>query len=374
MYTTCLFCNADLGANTALPTFPVGSRLAFDTARGRLWVICAVCDRWNLSPLDERWEAIEECERRFRGTKLRYSTDNVGLGYLPEGLALIRIGPALKPEIAAWRYGRLLGRWLPAARRDPLLRLAKKWAGRGEAAVDYTFRRVFGVHLGYDLATWLRVHGQADRVLVVTRGDDGNMAVIRARDLDQTELIRPDPRAPWQLQVRQQHGVTTLSGDAGLHVAGKLLSVLNGGGATEAEVRFAVAKLEDAGNPASYFARVAAIAMRCSWGRFPDALPSAEPMPEPPASEAERLALSITKRSFWGRGGIGSEPRTPLPRLPLVDRLALEMAANEDVERRALEGELALLESAWRGAEAIAAIADRLFLDRSRAEPLPVTT
>jgi hypothetical protein len=372
MYTTCLFCNSDLGVNRALPTFPVGTRLAFDAQRGRLWVVCAVCDRWNLSPLDERWEAIEECERRFRMTQIRFSTDNIGLAYLTEGLALIRIGPALKPEIAAWRYGRLLGRWLPAARRDPFLRMARKLAGRGEAAINFTFRRVLGVHLGYDLSTWLRVHGQGDRVLAVTRGDEGGVAVIRARDLDRAELIRPDPQAPWRLQVRHRDGVTTLSGDAGLHVAGKLLAVLNGGGATEAEVRYAVTKLEDAGNPESYFARVAAIAMRCWWGRFPDALPSGEPLQET-GSEAERLALSITKRSFWGRGGIGSEPSTPLPRLPLVDRLALEMAANEDVERRALEGELSLLESAWRGAEVIAGIADRLFLDRGRADPLPVT-
>lgn len=359
MYNDCLFCDSNLGTNEVLPTFPVGTRLAFDAERGRLWVICTWCDRWNLSPLDERWEAIEECERRFRRTALRFSTDNIGLAHLPEGLALVRIGPARKPEIAAWRYGRLLGRWLPGARRDPLLRLARSWAGQGEAALDYTVRRVFNVHLGYDLATWLRVHGQSERVLAVTRGDDDAVTVIRARDLDHTELIRPDPREPWSLRVRHDHGTTTLSGDAGLHVAGKLLAVLNGAGANEADVRYAVSKIEDAANPESYFAKVAAIAMRCWWGRFPDALPI-ENAEEAASSEAERLALSITKRSFWGRGGIGCEPRTPLPRLPLADRLALEMAANEDVERRALEGELALLEMAWRGAENIAAIADRL--------------
>jgi hypothetical protein len=95
-------------------------------------------------------------------------------------------------------------------------------------------------------------------------------------------------------------------------------------------------------------------------GALPDA-PADTVMEELPSSEAERLALSITKRSFWGRGGIGSEPMTPLPRLPLVDRLALEMAANEDTERRALEGELAVLEAAWRQAEEIAAIADGMF-------------
>jgi hypothetical protein len=43
-------------------------------------------------------------------------------------------------------------------------------------------------------------------------------------------------------------------------------------------------------------------------------------------------------------------------------RLALEMAAHEDSERRALEGELALLEQAWKEAEEVAAIADNMFL------------
>lgn len=46
-----------------------------------------------------------------------------------------------------------------------------------------------------------------------------------------------------------------------------------------------------------------------------------------------------------------------------MDRLALEMAANEDVERRALAGELDALLAAWRDAEEIAAIADDLFAD-----------
>ncbi len=38
------------------------------------------------------------------------------------------------------------------------------------------------------------------------------------------------------------------------------------------------------------------------------------------------------------------------------------MAANEDAERRALQGELATLERAWQEAEEIAAIADDLLL------------
>jgi hypothetical protein len=124
-------------------------------------------------------------------------------------------------------------------------------------------------------------------------------------------------------------------------------------------VQSAYRKLEDAGDPDGYFARIAALALRTSWGRFPDAVADGPLMPAH-LSDAERLALYLTNRSFWARGAIGSEPRTLLPKLPLVDRLALEMAANEDAERRAMEGELTVLEAAWREAEEIAAIADTL--------------
>lgn len=50
-------------------------------------------------------------------------------------------------------------------------------------------------------------------------------------------------------------------------------------------------------------------------------------------------------------------------RLPVVDRLALEMASNEDMERRAMRGELAALHAAWKGDEEIGAISDELFAD-----------
>ncbi|HVZ78523.1 MAG TPA: hypothetical protein VG818_11135, partial [Gemmatimonadaceae bacterium] len=105
MYATCLFCHSHLGRNESIEHFPVGRRLAFDAAKGRLWVICTHCGRWNLSPLDERWEAIEECERAFRDTRVRVATGNVGLARLPERVELVRIGAPLRPEFAAWRYG-----------------------------------------------------------------------------------------------------------------------------------------------------------------------------------------------------------------------------------------------------------------------------
>jgi hypothetical protein len=51
--------------------------------------------------------------------------------------------------------------------------------------------------------------------------------------------------------------------------------------------------------------------------------------------------------------------------VPKTIRLALEMAAHEDTERRALEGELAMLEAQWKDAEEIAGISDNMFLPPS---------
>ncbi len=62
---------------------------------------------------------------------------------------------------------------------------------------------------------------------------------------------------------------------------------------------------------------------------------------------------------------VAGEPAVLLSRLPKEWRLALEMSLHEDTERRALEGELAELESAWRRAEEIAAIADDLLVPES---------
>jgi hypothetical protein len=53
-----------------------------------------------------------------------------------------------------------------------------------------------------------------------------------------------------------------------------------------------------------------------------------------------------------------------------VDRLAVEMALHEEAEMRALRGQLADLERAWREAEEIAAIADDLLVPSSIRDAL----
>jgi hypothetical protein len=360
LYTSCLFCHLDLGANHFLPTFPVGRRLAFDSKKGRLWVICTRCGRWNLTPLEERWEAIDESERLFRGTRLRMSTDNVGLAQFRGGFELVRVGPALLPEIASWRYGTRLVRFEPEEDKRPALfirgarLIARATAG---ALVGYAH----AVGLSDDAVLRMRTFRRGQGVLLRTNDEYGHPIVVRYSHLGAAELVRPEKDSPWQLKLHHDSGIATLAESPALRVAGKMLATLNVGVASSSEVQHAISKLDEAGDPEGYFTRVASLAMRTSWGRFPDAV--AEREVEPKGTFSERLALQLANRSFWGRGGTGSDDQTPLFRLPAVDRLALEMAANEDIERRALLGELESLHAAWKDAEEIASIADELFAD-----------
>src|SRR5262245_35861703 len=360
MYTTCLFCHSDLGANHFLPTFPVGRRLAFDSRKGRLWVVCTRCGRWNLTPLEERWEAIDECERRFRGTRLRMSTDNIGLAQFRGGFELVRVGPALLPEIASWRYGTRLARFaVEREQQQGLLVRGAQLVARATASALVGYATSIG--LSDDAVLRMRTFRRRTGVLLRASDEYGYPIVVRYAHLGAAELIRPEKDQPWQLKLKHDTGTAVLAESNALRVAGKMLATLNFGVASQSEVQHAISKLDDAGDPEGYFTRVASLAMRTSWGRFPDARDAVE---RPSTSSfAERLALQLANRSFWGRGGTGSDEKTPLYHLPAVDRLALEMAANEDIERRAMRGELEALEAAWKDAEEIAAIADELFAD-----------
>jgi hypothetical protein len=77
-------------------------------------------------------------------------------------------------------------------------------------------------------------------------------------------------------------------------------------------------------------------------------------------------AIATSDKEHWR----GKDSKGALKNLPSAGRLALEMAAHEDSERRALEGELHVLEEAWRAAEEIAGIADDMFLPASVDEDL----
>jgi len=378
MYSTCYHCLAPLGRNAAVELFPVGRRLAFDAVRGRLWAVCLHCGRWNLAPFDECSEGIEPCERLFRVARRRYSTTHIGLAQLADGTELVRVGPALRPELAAWRYGGQLLRTRP---RGPhtlgrtLFRAATAYAAgvaRARRWVTGTAGPGTAEERGLQFAL-ARSSGYAEQVIAVARpghatlpgGDGVSVPVLRRRHLTGAVLVRPERGDAWRLEVPHEYGLVQLSGAQGLRTAATLLAAVNAHGVTPEAVTAALRKVDEAADPDGYFNRVLHVAWRSRWGRSAPALALAG-QAAGPAREADEddvtggLAVSLTGRAFWGRGGIGSPERQLLLRTPLVDRLALEMAAHEDAERTALAETLAELAAAWREAEELACIADAL--------------
>jgi hypothetical protein len=375
MYNTCTFCYAPLGTNGVLETFPVARRVAFDPKKACVWAVCPGCTRWNLVPIEERWEVVGECERRFRRTSMRYSSGNIGLARLSDDLELVRIGPALRPEFAAWRYGKVLVRRRPVSRRimdkaaSAFVNASKRLLASSRAASHRDPRAATAQLL-------MTVYG--NKVLDVmqlpggrrTSDSDVPVGIVRYRHLMQASLVRPEAGRPWSLNIPHDHGMLTLLGDDGIRAAARALAIVNGtqrgGGFSQETLDTAVRKVDESSQISGYFNRVLTIALRTHWGR-----PGGDDQSDAAkaraletltvgSSDIERLAFRLTGRTFWGHGGIGSEPQTALLDVPLVDRLALEMAAHEETERRALEGELADLEEAWREADEIAAIADAL--------------
>jgi hypothetical protein len=313
VFAHCLYCKGHLGGNYYVEMFPVGRRLAFDGARGRLWVVCTRCTRWNLSPLEERWEAIEMCERLFRDARRRVSTENIGFARLPEGLDLVRIGSPQRPELAAWRYG------------DQLRRRRRRY--RVEQAANIV--AVSSGFIGFmPASTVLDLHRNRRVVARVNDGAGEPLAITR-KQAKAVRLRPADNEHGWLIAVPHRDRQVEVHGSEAVRLAGLLLPHVNRQGANAELVEQAVREIERAGGAEPFF-RIA----------------------------ADR----VDKHEAWAL--IGKYDHR-LIKSPIELRLALEMAAHEEAERRALEGELALLEQDWREAEEIAAIADDLLVPRA---------
>ena len=347
MYSTCIHCRKSLGANEAIEALPIGRRLAFDARKGRLWVVCRSCERWNLTPFDARWEAIEQSERAFRDTRVRVSTDNIGLARLADGTELVRIGEPQRPEFAAWRYGDQFGRrrvkaivtgvGLTAA--TGLLVSGAVASGVGLAALAPLVHvmNMVGVVSAVGMAQKPLDHPDGGRFIPIgnPRIVPSDRAAGWAIDIGYTVHYHgPDPTLRnggyWEMMRRQQGGKNEL-GRVQLHGADavpllrRLMPLLNFGGARRTVITDGVSLIEQAGGP-ERFGKWAA-GMRGEWA---------------------------AKSTFGDTGDLSV--------IPVAARLAFEMAINEDAEREALEGELTALERAWAEAEGIAAIADALLL------------
>jgi hypothetical protein len=318
MYAHCIFCKAHLGRNEVVELFPIGRRLAFDEARGRLWAVCVRCGRWNLTPIEERWEAIEQCERLFRESRRRVSTEQVGLARLSEGLELVRVGAPQRPELAAWRYGR---HFLRRRRRNQFEAMAPSGIALAMGAVALPL--YWPLAIGG--AAW-EFH-RSRRVVARVSDDAGAPIVLRPKHARDVRLVESDGEHGWALRMPAGGGrIIERSGDEALRLAGALLPHVNRKGAPPALVEASVAELESAGSAEAFF---------------------------------RSAAVKVRKHEVWA---LWKPFEFRLEKAPTEIRLALEMAAHEESERRALEGELAQLEHAWREAEEIAGIADNLLV------------
>src|SRR5438128_12109526 len=107
MYRSCAFCNGRVDGDGGPTGLGVGRRLGFDEWKGRLWVICPRCSRWNLAPLDDRLERIEALARAGDEGRVAAATDQVAL-IRWHGYDLVRVGKPRRLELATWRYGERL--------------------------------------------------------------------------------------------------------------------------------------------------------------------------------------------------------------------------------------------------------------------------
>lgn len=307
MYTTCAFCSATLDGDGGPSGLGVGRRLAFDEWKGRLWVICRSCARWNLTPFDDRLERIEALARTAQAGHVTAFTDEIAL-IRWERYELVRVGKPPRVELAHWRYGERLAQ-RARDRLKVVVPLTVAALGVGVAA---------NVALGGGLGVVvLNLHNLAERVYLNIIGNRriplveppacsrcGQLMELRAKHVQHARLV-PETRADVAVLLSCPHchseGAVVI-GDAAARVLRQGLTYLNATRSGRRHAHEAASAVDQAGGAHELIRAV---------------------------SRGERTLRALQP----GR------------------RLALEMALDEHTEARELERQ-------WREAEELADIAD----------------
>jgi hypothetical protein len=313
----CIFCHGELPANEAVEHFPLGRRIAFDPGRGRLWAVCPSCSRWNLAPIETRWEALEELEKTHRDHgRLLASTDNIALIEAP-GIELVRVGNARLAEEAWWRYGAEM------LRRRSRARLVT-WAERGtlialSVATGGINFWLFGGDAANSFLRWRKFGGTAWRGESLCIRCGAPLRELSFKKSRYLYLMRDDALDPalgiscGSCRLRGRDGEHRLHGVAAQHILRRVVTRHHFQGASEKRVRAATDYIDRLGSPAAVTDEI--------------------------AGRGTRLDALLDKHN-----------RT--------QAVALEIALNDENERRLLELELSELEVRWRQEEEIAAIVD----------------
>jgi hypothetical protein len=239
---------------------------------------------------------------------------------LGEGLELVRIGAPQRPEFAAWRYGDQFGR-----------RRKRAYLYGAGAAVVLGGIVIGGAATGVIGGAMLGQSGNLVnlvvnmRTLVKLRTDDGRTLKFNNLQLAKVRVLPEEATQGITVHIGSGKKAEVFEGAEAERVFSQIVPGLNSAGGSRSKVQEAVRQIEEIGGPAAYF------------------------------DHAIRNAHINRKARTKGKPG-------QLSAFPTATRLALEMALHEERERRALEGELRLLEVAWREAEEVAAISDDLLL------------
>jgi len=232
MFVSCAFCNASFDGDGGPSGLGVGRRIAFDEWKGRLWVVCPRCSRWNLTPFDDRLERLEAVARAASQGRVAASTDQVAL-IRWERYDFVRVGKPPRVELATWRYGERL-RNRQRERMKVVVPLTVAAIGLGIAA-NVAAGGGFGMVVWniHRVADWiyLRIMGARKVSLVEPPicAHCGNIMQLRARHIQFARLV-PDQHAEMAIVVSCPHCHTEgaqLTANEATHVLRQGLTYLN---------------------------------------------------------------------------------------------------------------------------------------------------
>jgi hypothetical protein len=316
----CLFCHTPFKAGWRFGGLPPAWRIAFDSGRGRIWVVCDSCFRWNLWPPEEQGGALSALERvaADRG-QILVRTENITLMAVGD-MILIRVGDATLHERAWWRYSREV-QTREQAYRSKGARIGAYAYGALAAVAesvglgDRNFKVRFEEGMTAEVIRWRKFGWAAwfgrlecpscGSFLRAARFDLSWWFCPKLDEDGRLALGVPCPRCdPWTPEK-----VYHLKGYEAESVLRRVLAYQNVSGAGEKAVEAAVKEVQAAGS-------------------------------------TEKFLTSVLKEGNF------------LRELAFPQAVALEMSLTEGVERRALETEARGLEFMWRREEELAQIMD----------------
>ena len=202
MYRTCMSCKKSLGANEVLEDFPVGRRLAYDSAKGRLWA-------------------------------------------------------PRRPEFAAWRYGDQLGE----RKRKSVISAAAMLGCVGVAAlfsavILAAVPAVVMSPLLFGASAWLHLRPAA-KVRVGETGEAGpimprSVVKFRALDLQTIQLLPHSGEPGFFVRILKSGRQARFEGKNARRVAAGILPLFNGWGGSARTVQGAVEEIESSGHPSRF--------------------------------------------------------------------------------------------------------------------------